>query len=299
MGHADDLRALPRPVVLGCSGGADSLALLALLAYVGCPTHVVYIDHGLRPDTHLDAAVVRSAAEHCGRAVEVVSVAVVPGPNLEARMRAARYAALHAVANRIGAGGIAVAHTADDQAETVLLNVLRGAATAGLAGMAAVRDNIYRPLLAVRRADTEAVCEEMGWEPVHDITNDDDRFLRNRIRLEILPMLNAAAARDLIPVLARQAEVLRSEHEYLDDVATGAWPLPDDDPIHPRVAPLITLPDALARRAVRAWLGSPPASLHDVDAVLRVARGECVAVELAGRGRVARSRGRLARPTGM
>lgn len=297
--RAVDLHALPQPLVLGCSGGADSLALLALCAHIDVPTHVVYVDHGMRADTDNDIAIVRNAAHACGQTFEVVAVGIDQGPNLEARMRDARYTALRASAARINARGIAVAHTADDQAETVLLNVLRGAATSGLAGMAAVRDDIYRPLLAVRRCDTEAVCDEMGWDPVRDITNVDETFLRNRIRRTVLPLLNDAASRDLVPVLARQAELLRTEHEFLDGLAVAAWPSPGDDGNRPRVASLVELPLVLARRAVRVWLGTPPASLEDVDAVLRVARGECVAVELAGRGRVARSQGRLSKPTGM
>lgn len=296
---AVDLYALPQPLVLGCSGGADSLALLALCTYVDVPVHVVYVDHGMRADTGNDIAIVSDAALHCGQSVEVVAVEVMRGANLEARMRAARYAALRAAAARINARGVAVAHTADDQAETVLLNMLRGAAAAGLAGMAAVRDDIYRPLLAIRRCDTEAVCEEMGWDPVQDSTNDDDTYLRNRVRHEVLPLLNNAASRDLVPVLARQAELLRTEHEFLDALAVAAWPGSDDDADRPRVAPLVELPLVLARRAVRTWLGSPPASLDDVDAVLRVVRGERVAVELAGRGRIARSQGRISKPTGM
>lgn len=290
------LATLPRPTIVACSGGADSLALLALVASGSPATIAVHVDHGLRANSAAEADVVRGAADQLGVAMVGVRVDVAPGANLEARARDARYQALRAVAVSRGAHAIAVGHTADDQAETVLLNVMRGAATAGLGGMAPVRDDLYRPMLGLRRVDTEAICAELGFDPVHDPSNTDPAYLRNRIRHDLLPALSAASARDLVPLLARQADVLRSEHTYLDALATASWPAPDDpSPATPDVRPLRSLDPVLARRAVRAWLGSPPASLDDVDAVLAVARGERVAVELAGRGRIARSAGRLHR----
>lgn len=286
------LDALPTGAVLACSGGADSLALVALAASLRSDFLVVHVDHGLRPESADEAAIVRSVAERFGLPFAATRAHVELGPNLEARARDARYAALRA----FGAPAIAVAHTADDQAETVLLNVLRGAATAGLSGMAPVRDDIHRPLLSLRRHETEAICATLALTPVVDPSNADPAFLRNRIRHEILPLLNGVAARDLVPLLVRQAAVVRTEHEYLDGLASAAWPsLDDPTPDTPSVEDLVALDPVLARRAVRRWLGSPPASLEDVDAVLAVARGECVAVELTGRGRVARSRGRLSR----
>ncbi|MFZ4516531.1 MAG: tRNA lysidine(34) synthetase TilS, partial [Acidimicrobiia bacterium] len=192
---APGLQELPEPLVVGCSGGADSLALVALLSYRNIPALVVYVDHGLRSESADDADIVRAAASDCEMPVRVVTVDVARGANLEARARDARYLALRTCAADVGASGIAVAHTGDDQAETVVLNLLRGAALAGLSGIAPVRNDIYRPLLGVRRADTEAVCAEMGWQPVVDPTNADPVFLRNRIRHEVLPLLSEAARR--------------------------------------------------------------------------------------------------------
>jgi tRNA(Ile)-lysidine synthase len=268
------------------------LALVALAAATHANFLVVHVDHGLRPGGAAEAEAVAAAAARFGLPMVATTAEVTPGPNLEARARAARYDALRALA----APAIAVAHTADDQAETVMINLLRGAALAGLAGMAPIRDDIHRPLLGLRRSDTEAICAAFGFEPFVDPTNADRRFLRNRVRLELLPQLESMASRDLVPVLARQATVLRSEHEFLDELAVAAWPTADDPhPETPRVADLVRLPEVLARRAVRRWLGSPPAALDEVDAVLTVARGGRVAVELAGRGRIARSQGRLFR----
>ena len=119
---------------------------------------------------------------------------------------------------------VLVGHTADDQAETVLLNVLRGAASSGLAGMAARRGTVVRPLLDARRADTRALCAALGLPVFDDPMNDDRAFRRVAIRHDVLPYLSALAERDLVPVLARQAEILRSDSEFLDDLAARAWP---------------------------------------------------------------------------
>jgi tRNA(Ile)-lysidine synthase len=183
-----------------------------------------------------------------------------------------------------------VGHTADDQAETVLLALLRGSGSAGLAGMPVRRGLIVRPLLKVRRTETEACCAALGLEPVRDPTNDDRAYRRAWIRHEVLPLLASGAARDLVPVLTRQADVLRDESEYLDALARAAWP-PDDH--HAPAEVLDRLPRPLARRAVRCWLGTPPPSLNEVERVLAVARGDARATELAGGRRVRRSRGEL------
>ena len=188
-----------------------------------------------------------------------------------------------------GAEWVLVAHTADDQAETVLLNVLRGAAAAGIAGMAARRDRIARPLLGLRRAETRALCATLGLDVVEDPMNLDVAFTRVALRRQVLPLLESIAGRDLVPVLARQAEVLRAESEYLDGLARAAWPGDGD----PSARALASLHPVLAQRAVRVWLGSPPPSHAEVARVLQVARGECRATQLAGGRAIRRSAGRL------
>ena len=278
------------PVVVACSGGPDSLALLALAAATDLAPIAVYVDHGLRAESKEDARVVARAAAAFGVVSHVVSVRVERGPNLEARARDARYDALERARVDEGASAVLVGHTADDQAETVLLNLLRGSASRGLGGMAVHRDSVVRPLLRLRRADTEAVCAAIGLMPARDVMNDDPTFRRVWIRTEVLPALSAGAGRDLVPVLARQAEVLRADSDYLDELARAAWPpAPDRLP----AAALARLPLPLARRAVRQWLGAPPPSLAEVERVLLVARGEVRATELTGGRRVSRCRGEM------
>ncbi|MBM3670689.1 MAG: tRNA lysidine(34) synthetase TilS [Actinobacteria bacterium] len=282
----DDLIA---PVIVGCSGGADSLALLALASARGLEPIAVHVDHGTRAGSAAEADAVAVHAERLGVEFHAERVDVAAGPNYEARARQARYLALEQARAQLGASAVVVGHTADDQAETVLLNVLRGSASAGLGAMPVVRDGIVRPLLELRRSDTEAVCATLGLTPLHDPSNDDVSLRRNWIRHEVLPVLSAGAGRDLVPVLARQSTVLREESEYLDALARAAWPSDGER----QARTVAAMPLVLARRAIRIWLGSPPPSFDEVERVLAVARGDVKATEVAGGRRVWRTAGHL------
>ena len=277
------------PVVVGCSGGADSTALLALTVDAGLAPLAVHVDHRLRPGSADDAAHVDEVAARVGARFEARAVTVDTGPNLEERARDARYAALEAARAAVGATAVFVAHTADDQAETVLLNLLRGAASTGLAGMRARRGTLVRPLLEFRRSETAAVCDALGVHVVRDPMNDDETFRRVAVRRRVLPLLDGVAGRDVVPVLARQAEILGEESDFLDDLARAAWP--GDGA--PTARLLVELPPVLARRAVRVWLGPPPPSSAEVARVLDVAAGRCRATELAGGRTVRRTAGQL------
>jgi tRNA(Ile)-lysidine synthase len=292
---AEAVAGVDAPVVVACSGGADSVALLALAVDAALAPVAVHVDHSLRPGSDTEAEHVRAIASQLGAQFRAARVEIDAGPNLEARAREARYAALDAARVDVGADVVLVGHTADDQAETVLLNLLRGSASRGLGGMAVRRDTVVRPLLGLRRSDTEALCAMLGLTPARDAMNDDATFRRVWIRNEVLPALSAGADRDLVPVLARQAEVLRADSDYLDELARAAWPpAPDRAP----AAALAQLPLPLARRAIRQWLGAPPPSLAEVERVLQVARGEIRATELAGGRRVERHSGELQRLRG-
>jgi tRNA(Ile)-lysidine synthase len=283
------LEGVSAPVVVACSGGVDSLALLALAAAAGFAPVAVHVDHGLRPGSDAEADVVAGQARHLDVEFVAECVDVGCGPNVEARARDVRYDALERVRAARRACAILVGHTADDLAETVIVNLLRGSASTGLAGMPAVRGVIVRPMLHIRRHETEALCAELGLDPVRDPTNSDTSLLRNWIRLELIPQLCERLDRDLTPVLVRQAGLLRDESEYLDALARLAWPSDASVP----AAVLAGLDPVLARRAIRQWLGPPPPTLHEVERVLAVARGERRGTELRGGRRVERSGGVL------
>jgi tRNA(Ile)-lysidine synthase len=265
-------------VACAFSGGADSVALLVLAVAAGCVVRAVHVDHGLRPESGTEARATESLAARIGVPCEVVSVHVAPGPNLEARARTARHEALPP--------GTLIGHTADDRAETLLINLLRGA---GLDGLTAMGPAPTRPILALRRADTRALCAERGLEPIHDRSNDDRRFVRNRVRAELLPLMADIAGRDVVTLLGRTAEVLA------DDAGVLAAATAELDPTDARA--LSAAPPALARRAIRGWLlavtaGYPP-DRAAVERVRRVAAGEHVACEIVGGIRVERHRQRL------
>lgn len=265
--------------VCAVSGGPDSLALLVLACAAGCDVTAMHVDHGLREGSAAEAAVVAFTAERFGAAFESRAVAVEPGPNLEARARAARYRALPP--------DVLTGHTADDQAETVLLNLLRGAGLDGLRGMPVDR----RPLIALRRSETHALCGALGLVPIVDPTNADLSIRRNRVRHELLPLLDAIATRDVVPIVARQAELLSDDAALLDALSVAIDPT---DAASLRAAPV-----ALSRRAIRSWLrcGTDdehhPPDAATVDRVLDVAHGRAVATDVGGGRRVVRSRGRL------
>lgn len=268
------------PLIAAVSGGADSLALLVLARAAGHEVTAIHVDHGLRPASAAEAEVVAAAAASFGAGFEARTVSVPPGPDLEARARRARYDALPA--------GVLTGHTADDLAETVLLNLIRGAAIDGLAGM---RDGprVRRPLLGLRRTETRRLCHALGLDPVDDPSNRDPRFRRNRVRHDLLPLLADISERDVVPVLARQAELMADDADLLDELAAGL------DPTDARA--LAAAPVALSRRALRRWLREgderhPPSSA-EIERVLAVASGKAVACELAGGRRVRRSGGRL------
>lgn len=267
----------PAGAAVNCavSGGADSLALLALAVTAGCRAIAIHVDHGLRPGSAREADIVAAGASQLGAEFRSVQVQVADGPNLEARARAARYAALP--------DDVLTGHTADDQAETLLLNLLRGAASSGLSGM---RPGVRRPILALRRHETEALCATLGLTVFHDPTNDDPRHVRNRVRHELLPLMAEISQRDPVPVLVRQADIARADADFLDELATE---------IDPRDArSLAAAPIALARRAVRQWLsGDHPPDAATVERVLAVARGEVAATDVGEGQSVRRSQQQL------
>lgn len=286
-----------RRVVVACSGGTDSLALLALSCAAGLDVVAVHVDHGLRPGAEQEFEAVRAAAETRGAAAVGVRVEVPPGSGLEERARAARLDVLEGQRTALDADAVAFGHTRDDQAETVLLNVLRGAAGSGLAGIPPARGAVLHPILRLGRADTTEICARLRLAPLLDPMNDDPTFRRVWLRREVIPLLEAGTGRDLREVLARQAAVLRDESDLLDDMASqhlAAAGVADAlDSL--ATAVLVDAELATARRIVRVWLGPPPPSSADVEAVLTVARGESSGVDISGHGRIERSRGRLHR----
>lgn len=221
-----ELTASEAPLVLvACSGGADSLALAAAAAFEaprrGFRSGAIVVDHGLQPGS---AATADDAARQCRALgldpVEVVAVAVGEGSGhgLEAAAREARHDAYARVAHRHGAAAVLLGHTRDDQAEQVLLGLVRGSGTRSLAGMPARRGLLHRPFLQVSRAQTERACAAQGLTPWHDPHNDDERFTRVRAR-RLLHQLRTELDPAIDGALARTADLARADADALDALA--------------------------------------------------------------------------------
>ena len=215
------------------SGGADSTALLVLAVAAGCDVTAHHVDHGLRAGSAAEASVVERHAATLGAGFVAHRAILSDGPDLEARARNARYSTLPPA--------VVTGHTADDQAETLLLFLMRGTGPEGLAGM----DPARRPLLRLRRAETAALCSALALDVVDDPSNADPRFRRNRVRHEVLPLLDDVAGRDVAPLLARAAELQR---RHIDAIAVVARSVDPTD-----VVALRDAPEAVAAHALRTW----------------------------------------------
>ena len=283
--------SLPPPgaaVDLAVSGGPDSTGLLLIALAAGLNVTVHHVDHHSRPRSRADAALTAQLCRDLGVGFVLHDVTVEPGPNFEARARAARRAALPA--------GTLTGHTMDDLAETVVLNLVRGAGVDGLSPMV---EDPTKPLLALRRDEVRSVVARASISAALDESNDDPRFARNRVRHEVLPLLNDVAGRDVVPLLARPAAGAGGDRAWLDALRPTAPDLDDADCRElrdwPRGAPARWLRARL--RAPDAGDGAHPPSAAEVERALSVVRGEVVGDRARGGRRLSR-RAPAPRPRG-
>ena len=287
-------------VAVALSGGSDSMALLHLLRGLAAAGDlqlrgVIHVNHQLRGDqSEADERFCRDVAVRVGLPMHVERIDVaaerrLAGGSLEAVARRLRYAALTRGAAALGSDRIAVGHTRDDQAETVLLKLLRGAGATGLGGIYPRRGNLVRPLLGMGREELRAWLSAEGHDWREDATNADTTLTRNRIRGELLPYLEQTFAPHVREILARTADMMRDEAALLDDLASARVVEVVEqvgDMVSMDRAALNRLPPALGRRVVRAALrlasGDRWAGLAEVETVLEVARGHRPAADLPG-----------------
>lgn len=248
-------------VLVALSGGADSLALAAAVAFEaergGRRAGAIVVDHGLQDGSADVARQAAGQAHALGLApvlIEIVSV-LPGGEGPEAAARTARYRAFDDAVEATGAAAVLLAHTLDDQAETVLLGLARGAGAASLHGMAAVSGVLRRPLLGIRRASTRAACADAGLEPWDDPHNDDPRYTRVRVRATVLPVLEDELGPGVAEALARTADQLREDGDALDAMALD-WALElvgqnDEGHVTVDARGLAADPPALRQRIIR------------------------------------------------
>ncbi len=291
------------PALVGVSGGRDSVALLHWLHGLGCARLIVcHLDHGLRAESREEAAFVRSLATGFGYACEVSRSAVAATAkrmklSLETAARQARHRFFTRCARKHGVTRLFLAHHADDQAETFLFNLLRGAGPGGLGGMAHVSTlsglQVIRPLLGIWREEIDAYCAAHGLAWREDASNTSREHTRNRLRHDALPALSAAMGRDVRRALWRAAELLRAEDEVLAPATEDAHEWSGEL----KVATLRELPLALQRRVIHAWLahqGVPGVGFEEVEAVRSLVEQVRVAkVNLPGARHARRRSGRI------
>lgn len=242
------VRPFTRPALIGLSGGPDSLALVAAAAAENKDVRALVVDHGLQPGSSDVAARAVAHASSLGVPADIVRVSVdaAPGESVEAAARTARYDALSGAASD-GSRDIWVAHTLDDQAETLLLGALRGN-PAGMAPISALDSGprLARPFLGIRRADTVGACDELGLDPWHDPMNDDPAYRRVAVRTDIIPALSTLIGGDAVPALGRAAERVAADQALLASL-TDLSPTND-------CAILAADPAPVRQRRIFAWL---------------------------------------------
>lgn len=274
-------------IVVAVSGGADSVALLCALneliksKKLKLKLFVAHLDHGLRKDSRADARWVQALAKRLGheslvRRVDVKALAARSGDNLEQAARRARYKFLAKTAKEKRAVAVLTAHTMDDQAETVVLNLLRGSGMDGLSGMEPARRMgegseiiLARPLLGwARRGDTESYCRLRAVEFLTDEMNTDEKFARVRVRRHLLPQMESFNPK-IVEGLARTAELLREDSAALDQAAGRLLELAMEDGAGSRlrIDLLALAPTALRRRALRQWIGQGRGDLKRIERV--------------------------------
>ena len=271
-------------VLVGVSGGPDSVALLALLYQLRKTLgirqlHVAHVHHGWRgAEADADAVHVTALAQRYGLPVSVERVdaagcAKVERLSPEDAARRVRYDALSRLARQCGAGVVAVGHTRDDQAETVLMRLVRGSGLAGAAGMPIVRSlgpcRLIRPLLEVRRRDVETFLAAEGLTARHDATNADTTLLRNRVRHQLLPLLAREYNGHITEALARWAEEARADYACLEATAQAQW-----------LAACTSTPDGGVGIAL-AWLSRAPLALQRqmLRLAIRTVKGDLLQID--------------------
>ena len=276
------------PILLGVSGGADSLALLHGLDALGFKLVIAHLDHALRPEAHLDAEFVQNLVESQGfpfikSRVDVGQVAKSEGQSVEEAARSVRYQFLFEQARLNKCQAVAVGHHADDQVETVLMHFLRGAALPGLSGMAYRRFMpqwepsipLVRPLLGIWREEIDAYVAEIGWRPCVDSSNLDTIYHRNRIRHELIPELETYNPQ-IKRVVWRMADILDEEVNFLAALTERVFDEITEEVTDDRVVLSLLkfqqLEKALQRRVLRQAIAKLRPDLRDIGYVA-IARG--------------------------
>jgi len=287
---ADEVAGLfpPTPLAVALGGGADS----AVAAWVTAPlpsVRGVFVRHGLVGSVALERAAL-ALGDLLGMGIVTADAAVEPGSSLENRARTARWQAIGEIV--VDGETVVTGHTQDDQAETVFMNLLRGAGGGGIAGMLRSRPGVIRPLLGYSRAELRGIAEELGLPFADDPANEDHGFLRNRIRGHLIPSIERDYQPGFRAALARAGSLAAMDDRLIEGLADEILITRDAGAVLVPIAPLATAPQPVAarsvRRALRRLLDPYAGSESDIEAVLSVAEGRSDAATVSGSLTVAR-----------
>ena len=290
------------PILVGVSGGADSLSLACATSLEAGQTHQVIpvvVDHGLQENSAMIAEQTVNKLKKFGfDDVFAGKAQVTLTDGIEASARRARYQIFNQALETYGSNLFFLGHTQNDQAESVLLGLARGSGTKSLSGMAEVNGAFVRPFLSISRATTEAACKELGIEFWNDPHNLNEEFTRVRVRKNVLPMIETQIGPGITEALARSAKILRADSDALDEMAAGIFASQDSRDLD--IAVLADLPKAIRSRVIRLAIyaaGAPAGSitsdhLEPIEALVTDWRGQGPS-SLPGGVKVGRISGRL------
>lgn len=264
-------------ILIACSGGADSLGL-ALIAYaMNLDITVAYIEHELSIETQACSLLVKQLADDLDAdfVTRNLSMSQVTS-NIEETARELRYGALEDLATQMQCDVIFTAHHLDDLAETLVINMIRGAGS-GAASLVRQRGRIVRPLLHWRKKMLEELVDACGYDYFSDPGNEKNKFVRNRVRHEVFPLLNDVSQRDVVPLIARMARTMKDDQDFLSAYAASLWPGDSPD-----TRLLSQLDPVLQRHALRQWVSGLAPSSDELDRILEVVHHKVPRTQISG-----------------
>lgn len=269
-----------RKILVACSGGADSIALCAFFYAFELDCGIAYVDHAISGATAECEILVKEIAHIYDFPFYTASLRMaesyVLSSNVEAKAREFRYGALEKIRQTHSYDLIATAHHMDDYVETFLINLIRGTGSKG-ASLQLHNETIVRPLINWRKHDLEEVVKKCGLQFFLDPMNEDKRFVRNRIRHEVIPLLSEISRRDVTPLIARAAQHVANDNSFLDSYASAMWPKDQAS-----TSDLKMLDTQLQVHALRVWIGGYPPTNDEMARILEVVHHERTSVQLSG-----------------
>lgn len=276
-----------RKILVACSGGPDSIALALMLYAFKLDFGIAYIEHGLSLDTAECELAVKNIALLCGVPFHISHLRLADDKkiksNVEAQARKYRYEALEEIRSDNSYSKIVLAHHQDDYAETFLINLIRGSGS-GISSMQKDNTTITRPLLHWKKSELIEFVNKLGIEYFSDPMNESYEYVRNRIRHELIPLMNEISKRDVVPLIARAAKHINADNVFLEQYATMLWPI---DTASTRE--LAKLDETLQVHALRAWINGYPPSEEEMASILKVVSHENKSVQISGNRTIWRS----------